>query len=103
MEEKLDDNVVKTEAATDVTVGDETKKRIDWMEWMVQDLMYRLSKLENENQVLKDTLQERDYRLSDVDNRCFGLEAKLSDYSKYVLEMSNEYVEKYTHMTLSTD
>ena len=103
MEEKLDDNVVKTEATTDVTVEDETKKRIDWMEWMIQDLMYRLSKLENENQALKDTLQERDYRLSDVDNRYFSLEAKLSNYNKYVLEMSNDYVKKYTNMVLDAD
>jgi hypothetical protein len=101
MEEKLDDNVVKVE--TDMTVEDETKKRIDWMEWIIQDLTYRLSKLENENQALKDTLQERDYRLSDIDDRCFGLEAKLLDYNKYVLEMSNDYVRKYTNVMLDAD
>jgi uncharacterized coiled-coil DUF342 family protein len=106
MEEKLEDSVTKTEAA-DVSAADETKKKIDWMEWMVQDLLYRVSKLEDENRKLRedfnDTVQDRDYRIRDIDNRCYGIEAKLSDYSKYVLEMSNEYVEKYTHMTLSTD
>jgi hypothetical protein len=106
MEEKLEDSVTKTEAA-DVSVADETKKKIDWMEWMVQDLLCRVSRLEDENRKLReefnDTVQDRDYRIQAIDNRYYGIEAKLSDYSKYVLEMSNEYVEKYTHMTLSTD
>ena len=106
MEEKLEDSVTKTEVA-DVSAADETKKKIDWMEWMVQDLLYRVSRLEDDNRKLReeltDTVQDRDYRIRDIDNRCYGIEAKLSDYSKYVLEMSNEYVEKYAHMTLSTD
>ena len=90
-----------------MSAADETKKKIDWMEWMVQDLLCRVSRLEDDNRKLRedfnDTVQDRDYRIRDIDNRCYGIEAKLSDYSKYVLEMSNEYVEKYTHMTLSTD
>jgi len=106
MEEKLEDSVTKTEAA-DVSVADEMKKKIYWMEWMVQDLLYRVSKLEEENSKLKEkfdeTIQDRDYRIQDIDNRFYGIEAKLADYSKYILEMSNEYVDKYTHMTLSTD
>jgi hypothetical protein len=106
MEEKLEDSVTKTEAA-DVSVADETKKKIDWMEWMVQDLLYRVSRLEDENRKLREdftnTVQDRDYRIQEIDNRYYALEAKLSDYSKYVLEMSNDYVTKYSHMALATE
>ena len=106
MGEKLDENVVKAET-TDVATEDETKKKIDWLEWMVQDLMYRVSKLENENQRMKekfeDTVQDRDYRIQEIDNRYYALEARLSNYSKYVLEMSNDYVKEYSHMTLRTE
>ena len=106
MEEKLEDSVTKTETA-DVSSADETKKKIDWMEWMVQDLLYRVSRLEDENRKLREdftnTVQDKDYMIQEIDNRYYALEAKLSDYSKYVLEMSNDYVTKYSHMTLATE
>ena len=106
MEEKLDYNVAKVES-TDASVEDETKKKIDWMEWMVQDLLYRVSRLEDENRKLKEkfdeTIQDRDYRIQEIDNRYYGLDAKLSDYNKYILEMSSDYVERYTHMALATE
>lgn len=106
MEEKLEDSVTKTETA-DVSAADETKKKIDWMEWMVQDLLYRVSKLEDENRKLREdftnTVQDRDYRIQEIDNRYYALEGRLSDYSKYVLEMSNDYVKEYSHMALATE
>ena len=106
MGEKLDDNVVKTES-TDVATEVETKKKIDCLEWMVQDLLYRVSRLEDENRKLREdftnTVQDRDYRIQEIDNRYYALEARLSDYSKYVLEMSNDYVTKYSHMVLATE
>lgn len=103
MEEKIDNNLVES-TTVDTQQEDEVKKKIDWMEWIIQDLMYRLSKLETENQVLKDALQYRvDDRIQDIENKCYDIDAKLSDYNKYVLEMTNEYVTRYTHMTLSTE
>ena len=101
MEEKVNENVVTANVAED-----ETKKKMDWFEWMVQDLIYRVSKLENENQKMKESIenivQDRNYKIQDVENKYYELEARLSDYNRYVLEMSNDYIEKYTHMSLST-
>lgn len=101
MEEKANENVVTADVAED-----KTKKKIDWLEWMVQDLMYRVSKLENENQKMKENIediaQDRNCKIQDVENKYYGLEARLSDYNRYVLEMSNDYIEKCTHMSLST-
>ena len=102
MEQKIDNSLLESNTV-DTQQEDGVEKKIDWLEWMIQDLIYRLSKLENENQKLKDILQERDYRLSDVDDRCFHLEAKLLDYNKYVLEMSNDYVKKYANAVLEAD
>jgi hypothetical protein len=51
---------------------------------------------------IEDIAQDRNCKIQDVENKYYGLEARLSDYNRYVLEMSNDYIEKHTHMSLST-